>query len=1091
MTATPVNPAPSTAERDPDNPVLHVIKRDGRSASFDRDRIARAIEMAFRATYDLPSPAPLGEQLITQIARITDAVVSDAAFEARRAEAFHVEQVQDWAEAQLMQAGEFKVARDYIVYREQRSRARAVRGQEAKPGRSVKVAQPDGSTAPLDVHALKRRIFEACLGLDDVRPDDLLNDALVSLYDGITQTELDKALVMVARQRIEREPAYSQVAVRLLLGVLYPEALGPAMPAPDFGAPAPLFEAAVEQRSQAQDAFDQAYRQGLETALKDGIAADLLDPELLTFDLGKIARALEPARDRDFQYLGLQTVYDRYLMHIGPRRIETPQYFFMRVAMGLSLNEDDREARAIEFYGLLSTFRFVSATPTLFNSGTLRPQLSSCYLSTVQDDLDHIFKVIGDNAALSKWAGGLGNDWTAIRATGAHIKGTNGASQGVIPFLKIVNDTALAVNQGGKRKGAVCSYLETWHLDIEEFLELRKNTGDDRRRTHDMHTANWIPDLFMKRVRSNQPWTLFSPSETPDLHDLYGQAFQERYEQYEAAAGRGELKQHRRIDARALWRKMLSMLFETGHPWVTFKDPSNLRSPQDHAGVVHNSNLCTEILLNTSGDETAVCNLGSINLARHTTPDGLDHDRLAQTIRTAVRMLDNVIDINYYPTEEARNANLRHRPVGLGIMGFQDALFIQRLAYDSDRAVEFSDRSMEFISYHAILASTGLAEQRGAYSSYAGSKWSRGLLPLDTLDVLEQERGEAIDVDRTTALDWAPVRQAVKQHGMRNSNVMAIAPTATISNIAGAYQSIEPTYRNLFVKSNLSGDFTIVNTYLVEDLKKRDLWDDQMIDDLKYFDGSVQQIDRIPDDLKALYQTAFEVDPVALVECNARRQKWIDMGISFNQYMAVPSGKMLNDMYFACWSKGLKTTYYLRSQAATQVEKSTGNANQRGFQPRWMKSKSASSDVSSAPGAQAKATPSERATATSTRAVTTPERAATTSTRAATVRERGLTPNASAQTDAGSGAASGAATGGVAGAIGPAAPITRAAASGWTPAASISTKPQGVGQDAQDRPDVTARTSGATSGGEAPDLTNVAAAGNACSIDNPDCEACQ
>ncbi len=986
---------PSHTTLDPSVPVIQVRKRDGRTVPFDRECILQAVEMAFRATYDLPHPEGLGEELLNEVQRITAGVVAELDFEAARRQAVDVEGIQDLVENQLMLAGQFMVARNYIVYREDRSRERALRGAAAKDKKTFKVKMPDGSTRPLDTHVVKRRIFEACLGLPECKPDDLLKDILVSLYDNITLADLDKALIMVSRSRIEREPSYNQVATRLVLHTLYDEALGRDLPQPDY-APAPLFASEEEQ-----DPFIDAYRRRFAAALQDGMDADLIDPALLTYDLSRLAEALQPIRDRDLQYLGAQTLYDRYLLHIEGRRIETPQFFWMRVAMGLSLNEDDREARTIEFYELLSTFRFVSATPTLFNSGTLHPQLSSCYLSTVGDDLTSIFKAVSDNAHLSKWAGGLGNDWTAIRATGAHIKGTNGKSQGVIPFLKIVNDTALAVNQGGKRKGAVCTYLETWHLDIEEFMELRKNTGDDRRRTHDMHTANWIPDLFMKRVAANQPWTLFSPDEVPDLHETYGKDFETRYAAYEAAAERGELRQFRKIDALTLWRKILSMVFETGHPWITFKDPSNLRSPQDHAGVVHNSNLCTEILLNTSADETAVCNLGSVNLRVHTKPGpdgGLDRELIADTIKTAVRMLDNVIDINFYPTPEAKNANTRHRPVGLGIMGFQDALFIQRIPYGSDAAVEFADQSMELISYHAIAASSQLAAERGAYSSYPGSKWDRGMLPIDTLDLVEHERGEALDVDRSSTLDWTSVRQAVAAHGMRNSNVMAIAPTATISNIAGSYQSIEPTYRNLFVKSNLSGDFTIVNEYLVNDLKKLDLWDEAMIDDLKYYDGSVQEIDRIPDDLKRLYETAFEVDVVKLIDATARRQKWIDMGISFNLYIAKASGKALNDMYFAAWRKGLKTTYYLRSQAATQIEKSTSDVNKRGAQPRWMKSKSASNTV--------------------------------------------VADNKPTET--------------------PAAPVR---------AAAVINRP--------------------TDNDQGPDLTNTPPADNACSIDNPDCEACQ
>ncbi|MEX2356857.1 MAG: ribonucleoside-diphosphate reductase subunit alpha, partial [Pirellulaceae bacterium] len=714
------------------------------------------------------------------------------------------------------------------------------------------------------------------------------------------------------------------VAARLMLMVIYNESLGHIHP---------------------QDDLNQVTAARFGEYLESGIEADRLSPKLREYDIPRIAAALRPERDAAFPYLGLQTIYDRYLLHIDGRRIETPQYFWMRVAMGLAWNEEDKEARAIEFYNILSNFRFTSATPTLFNSGTLHPQLSSCYLSTVSDDLEHIFKVISDNAMLSKWAGGLGNDWTNIRATNSHIKGTNGQSQGVIPFLKVVNDTAIAVNQGGKRKGAVCSYLETWHLDVEEFLDLRKNTGDDRRRTHDMHTANWIPDLFMRRVQEQAQWTLFSPDETPDLHDLYGKAFEERYTQYEQMADEGKIRLFRRVSAVELWRKMLTRIFETGHPWITWKDPSNLRSPQDHVGVVHSSNLCTEILLNTSKNETAVCNLGSINLVAHIKDGELDLEKLRETVTTAMRMLDNVIDINYYPTAEAKNSNQRHRPVGMGIMGFQDALNAIGVGFASEEAVTFADQSMEAISYFALLASSDLAAERGTYETYAGSKWDRGILPIDSIDILEQERGVKVEMNRDTTLDWQVVRDAIATHGMRNSNIMAIAPTATISTIVGVAQSIEPAYKNLFVKSNLSGEFPQINRRLVDDLKELGLWDSDMVESLKYYDGGVLEIDRIPDEIKKKYLTAFEVAPEWLIECASRRQKWIDMGQSLNLYMAEPSGRRLHDMYFFAWERGLKTTYYLRTLSATQVEKSTIDVNRFGIQPRWMKNASASADI--------------------------------------------------------------------------------------------------------------------------------------------------
>lgn len=666
-----------------------------------------------------------------------------------------------------------------------------------------------------------------------------------------------------------------------------------------------------------------AYADYFPQFIKKGVENDLLDEKLLQYDLPRLGAALKAERDNQFDYLGLQTLYDRYFLHVRKSRIELPQAFFMRVAMGLSLGEIDREARAIEFYEVLSSFDFMSSTPTLFNAGTLRSQLSSCYLTTVPDDLDGIYESIKENALLSKFAGGLGNDWTRVRALGSHIKGTNGESQGVVPFLKVVNDTAVAVNQGGKRKGAVCTYLETWHLDIEEFLELRKNTGDDRRRTHDMNTANWIPDLFMRRVMEKGTWTLFSPSNVPDLHDLFGADFEKAYVAYEEKAARGEIKPARTIQASDLWRKMLTMLFETGHPWITFKDACNVRSPQQHAGVVHSSNLCTEITLNTSDTETAVCNLGSVNLLQHLKDGKVDQEKLKRTISTAMRMLDNVIDINYYAVKKARDSNLRHRPVGLGLMGFQDALYELRIPYASQEAVQFADESMEAICYHAYWASTELARERGKYSSYKGSLWDKGILPIDTLDLLEKARGGYVEVDRSATLDWEALRQKIKADGMRNSNCVAIAPTATISNIIGVDASIEPCFGNLSVKSNLSGEFTVINHYLVRDLKRLGLWDDVMVMDLKHFDGSLRPIDRVPQDVKALYATAFEVETTWLVEAAARRQKWIDQAQSLNIYMAGASGKKLDDTYKLAWLRGLKTTYYLRTQSATHAEKST------------------------------------------------------------------------------------------------------------------------------------------------------------------------
>lgn len=905
-----------------------VRKRDGRIVPFDETRIQLAVESAFKADASIHRDQPLPAPAQDNVLRVTNAVIYAALARYLSGDPLEIELIQDLVETQLMEAGHHSIARRYILYREERRKARALRGDrtvEGEPQTQLFVSQPGGAREQLDPQRIRRRVISACRGLEqNCSARDLAEEALKNLYDGVKPEEIEQAMILAARARIEREPDYTYVAARLLLRKAYREAL------PAFQTPAEL---AARHREYFPD------------YIAAGIALKRLTPELLEFDLPALAAALRLDRDQRFTYMGVQTLYDRYFIHHAGRRLEAPQYFWMRVAMGLALREGaQKNERAIEFYEALSNFRFVSSTPTLFNAGTLHPQLSSCYLSTTLDDLDHIFKVIADDAKLSKWAGGLGNDWTSVRATGAHIQGTNGTSQGVIPFLKVANDTAVAVNQGGKRKGAMCAYLETWHLDIEDFLELRKNTGDERRRTHDMNTANWIPDLFMKRVKAGGTWTLFSPSNTPDLHDLYGAAFEQRYEEYERLADAGKIPLFKRVEAVALWRKLLTMLFETGHPWITFKDPSNIRSPQSHAGVVHSSNLCTEILLNTSADEIAVCNLGSLNLAAHCSKTGLDAGLLAATIRTAMRMLDNVIDINFYPTPEAANSNRRHRPVGLGLMGFQDALYQLRLPYASEAAVEFADASMELISYHALLASAELARERGAYPSFSGSKWDQGLLPLDTIETLARERG-SLDMNRTSRLDWQPVRTAIRQHGLRNSNTMAIAPTATISNIIGVGQSIEPAYKHLFAKANLSGDFTTANTYLVADLKKLGLWDDEMLDDLKYYDGSIREIERIPAELKELYRTAFEIEPRWLIECASRRQKWIDMGQSLNLYLAQPNGRQLSDMYLFAWEKGLKTTYYLRSQAATQIEKSTTDVNRRGLQPRWMKNKSASADV--------------------------------------------------------------------------------------------------------------------------------------------------
>jgi len=900
---------------------LRLQKRDGSLAPFDAERIRAAIGKAFRAELGLAADTSLPIEVASRVAAFAEAVVRWCVAEMKAHESpLQVEQVQDEVERVLMAGGEHRVARRYVLYREQHA--------ERRRASVLRCRRADGTEAELDQAALGATLEDACADQgEDVAAAPLLAATLSALYDGIPEAEVTLAAVMAARGLVEVEPAYSFVAARLLLGQLFQEAVGQPVP-----------------RGQAA-AYQSAYQNYFQCYVQEAVDAELLDPVLLAYDLARLGAALRPERDLKFAFLGLQTLYDRYLLQIDGRRVELPQVFWMRVAMGLALGEADRDARAIEFYGLISQFLFTPATPTLFNSGTRHSQLSSCYLTTVGDDLGTIFKCVRDNALLSKWAGGLGNDWTQVRALGAAIRGTSGKSQGIIPFLKVASDTAVAVNQGGKRKGAVCAYLETWHLDIEEFLELRKNTGDDRRRTHDMNTANWIPDLFMRRVQAGGDWTLFSPSDVPDLHDLYGGAFDGRYAEYECLADAGQIRLFKRLPALDLWRRMLSMLFETGHPWMTWKDPSNLRSPQDHVGVVHNSNLCTEILLNNSAEETAVCNLGSVNLAAHVRLQGLDMPLLESTVRTAVRMLDNVIDLNYYPTPEARTANLRHRPVGLGLMGFQDALHALGIGYASQEAVEFADQSMEAISFYALLSSARLAEERGAYPTFPGSKWDRGLLPLDTLALVDAARDQPLPVDRTARLDWTPTREAIRDHGMRNSNVLAIAPTATISNIVGVSQSIEPTYKNLYVKSNLSGDFTQVNEHLVRELKSRGLWDADMREELKYCDGVLADIERVPDALKERYRTAFEVGPEWLIECAARRQKWLDMGQSLNLYLAQPSGRRLSEMYFLAWEKGLKTTYYLRTLAATQVEKSTLDVNRFGVQPRWMKSRSASSDI--------------------------------------------------------------------------------------------------------------------------------------------------
>ena len=888
---------------------MRVIKRNGSVVPYDQEKIGIAITKAFLAVEG--GAAAASTRIHNKVNELASAVTITFSRRMPSGGTLHIEEIQDQVELELMRSEERTVARSYVLYREERTRVRKEETaeeepQQAEPG--IKVILDDGTEAALDTQRINTIVEEACDGLKDVSAEEIIEEAKKNLYDGVTMKDVRTSLVMTARTLVEKEPNYTFVTARILLDNLRTEAL--------------TFLGVKGEATQGE--MEKLYPEVLQTFIQKGIENEIVNPELLNMDIKKLGAALKPERDKNFTYLGLQTLYDRYFIHKENVRYELPQVFFMRVAMGLSINEESREEKAIEFYNLLSSFDYMSSTPTLFNSGTIHSQLSSCYLTTVPDDLHGIYGAIQDNAMLSKWAGGLGNDWTPVRGLGSHIKGTNGKSQGVVPFLKVVNDTAVAVNQGGKRKGAVCSYLETWHVDIEEFLELRKNTGDDRRRTHDMNTANWVPDLFMKRVFEGKPWTLFSPNDTPDLHDLFGKAFEERYEHYESLTQSGEIEFYKKIDAGELWKKMLSMLFETGHPWVTFKDACNLRSPQQHTGVVHSSNLCTEITLNTSQEEIAVCNLGSVNLTHHLKDGKLDQEKLEQTINTAIRMLDNVININYYAVGAAENSNMKHRPIGLGIMGFHDSLYMLKVPYASDEAVEFADRSMEAVSYYAIKASSNLAKERGTYSSYEGSLWSKGVLPIDSVAYLKENRGDSyVEVDQSTSLDWDSLRELVLSQGMRNSNVMAIAPTATIANITGVSQSIEPTYQNLYVKSNLSGEFTVANLHLVNALKKEGLWDSVMVNDLKYYDGSIKEISRVPEQIKSVYATAFEVEPRWLVDAASRRQKWIDQSQSLNLYIDEPNGKKLDVMYRMAWLRGLKTTYYLRSRGATTTEKST------------------------------------------------------------------------------------------------------------------------------------------------------------------------
>lgn len=925
LTASPVpGPIAYMPAPPPAHPAPRVIRRNHQVVPFLPQKIEVAVRKAFLSLDRDSTPA----EAVTQ-------AVSERIHASRQAFA-HVEEIQDIVQEELMKAGHYKVAEAYIIYRALRhnGRATSIQPDTASAGSEIPdlkpqirsgdadtmivVTQPDGTTLLWDRTDLRLRIEFARIGLDlCLTPAEIETALTRSLYDQISRRDLDQTIILNSKTLIERDADFAKFAGRIQLTYIYEEVLHWDIVRDGIGKLKTAHQAAFKKH------------------LAHGAAIHRLNPRLLDYDLDKLAAALDPSADLELDFLGIQTLYDRYLVTdkttnpAAPRRLETPQLFWMRVAMGLFLDDGDpatgqREQRITALYELYKSRRFCSSTPTLFNSGTLHSQLSSCYLYTIDDSLESIMtRGIAENAQLSKWAGGLGGSWTAVRGTGAHIAGTNGESQGVIPFLKLHNDQLNAVNQGGKRKGSGCAYLETWHNDIFEFLELRKNTGDDRRRTHDMNTANWIPDLFMKRMEAREHWTLFYSSDVPDLHELYGRKFEDAYLRYETLAAEGKIHGHR-IEAIDLWKKMLSMLFETGHPWLTFKDACNIRSPQDHAGVIHSSNLCTEITLNTSKDETAVCNLGSIILETHLHPDGsLDHAKLRDTIRTAVRALDNVIDINFYPTRAAGTSNRRHRPIGLGVMGLANALYQRGHAFASPEAVEFNDEAMEAIAYHAYEASSDLAAERGTYSSYEGSKWHRGILPQDTLDLLEQERGIPVDVPRGGKLDWAPLRAKIAAQGMRNSNVLAIAPTATISNITATSPCIEPTYKNLFVKSNLSGEFVILNPWLVRDLKARNLWTQDMLDNLKYFDGELSDIESIPVDLREKYRTAFGIDHQWVIAAAARRQKWIDQSQSVNLWLATPDLKTLSHMYRHAWHAGLKTTYYLRTLGASNIEKAT------------------------------------------------------------------------------------------------------------------------------------------------------------------------
>lgn len=883
-----------------------VKKRNGSIVDFEESKITDALRNAFRSC-----DVAVGEEVLEAL---TQGVANDLSMKFGEEITPSVENVQDLVELALMEAGFLGVAKHYIVYRYEHTKIREEKKEETlekiEEG-GLLITTASGKQERFNETKLRQTLEHFAEEGVTFDIDAILVQLKYELYEGMTTAEVGKALIMVVRSMIERDPAYSKLAARLLLNRMYSEVFGA-----EFDSKDPL---AAHERVFVRN-------------MTDLVAKGDLDERMAEFDLASMARAMKVENDHLFEYMGLEIMSSRYCMEDTKtkKQIETPQMLWMRIAMGLAIAEkkEDRERVALEFYDVLSNFHYTPGGRTLFQSGFKKAQMSNCFLNSVPDSLDGIFKSVSDNAQYLKWSGGTGTDWTKVRATGSFIKGTGVGSQGIVPFLKIANDVNIAINRSGKRRGAGCVYLETWHLDVEDFLELRKNTGDERRRTHDINTANWIPDLFMKRVRDGGEWTLFSPNDVPDLHEIYGAAFEKAYIEYEAMVDRGEIELFKRVPAADLWKKMIGMLFETGHPWITWKDPSNIRSPQDHAGVVHNSNLCTEITLNTSDDETAVCTLGSLNFAKFVTPDEngnlrFDHEMVARVTRTAVRMLDNVIDLNFYPTIDAENGNMRHRPVGLGVRGYHDALYMLGIQFDSPEALNFADESMEVVAYYTILGSSELAKERGTYSSYKGSKWDRGLFPQDTVDLLEKERGEAIKVKRGGKLDWTPVREHVKEHGMRNSNTMAIAPTASTANLVGCIPCVEPIYKNIYVKSNKEGEFVVVNKYLVEDLKQAGLWSAGMLNRIKYADGSIQGIDEIPRVLKEKYKEVFEIDGKWLVEAAARRGKWIDQSQSLNIFYNGTSGRDLSDIYFLAWEMGLKTTYYLRTLGASQVEKAT------------------------------------------------------------------------------------------------------------------------------------------------------------------------